>query len=76
MNMHNLTVRVLSKHKPTLKRQILKEENIMKSMIGHSLSTYKIKDKTKVYIYGYNRYRKLKFMQVKISVHEIGPNRR
>jgi hypothetical protein len=35
---------VLSKYeyKPTPKRQILEEENIIKSMIGRSLSTYKI----------------------------------
>jgi hypothetical protein len=45
--MHTLTARVhkfgiLSKLKPTPKRQILNEENIIKSMIGHSLSMYKI----------------------------------
>jgi hypothetical protein len=40
MAMHNLTVRVkkfrvLSQEKPTLKRRIIKVENIMKSTIGH-----------------------------------------
>jgi hypothetical protein len=52
MAMHNLMARdhkkrVQSKNKPTQKRQILKQENIIKSMIGHSLSTYKIRDKKK-----------------------------
>jgi hypothetical protein len=45
MAMHSLTARVrkigvLSKEKPTQKRQILKEHTI-KSMIGRSLSTLK-----------------------------------
>jgi hypothetical protein len=54
--MHNLTprvhkIRVLSKYKSTLKRQILREENIVKSAIGYDLSTYKIRDKTKIDIH-------------------------
>jgi hypothetical protein len=44
MTMHNLMarvkkIRVFSEQKPKLKRQIVKEENIMKSMTGHSLKT-------------------------------------
>jgi hypothetical protein len=41
-------IRVLSKWKPTLKRRILKEENIIEAMLGHSMLTYKIENKTKI----------------------------
>jgi hypothetical protein len=52
VSMHNLQsrvhkIRVLSKEE-TVKRQTLKEENILKSMKIHSLSTYKIRGKTKI----------------------------
>jgi hypothetical protein len=52
MSMHNLQFRahkiiVLSKE-ASLKRHILKEESILKSVLRHSLSTYKIRVKTKV----------------------------
>jgi hypothetical protein len=43
-------IRVLSKHKPTLKSQIPKER-VIKSMIGHSLSTCKLTHKTKIDIH-------------------------
>jgi hypothetical protein len=43
-------IRVLSKEKPKLKSQILKEK-IIKSMIGQSLSNFKITDKTKLDIH-------------------------
>jgi hypothetical protein len=53
MATYNLTVRVheisvLSKYKPTLQKQILKEENITKAMVGRSLWTYTTRDKTKI----------------------------
>jgi hypothetical protein len=41
-------IRVLSKYKSTLKSQIIKEENITKSMMGLSLSTYKVRDKIRM----------------------------
>jgi hypothetical protein len=60
MAMRNLTarvhrIRVLSKEKQKPKRQLLKEENITKSTMGRSLSTYKIRDKTKIGIHIHTR---------------------
>jgi hypothetical protein len=44
--------------------------------MGHSLSTYKIIDKAKIYIYTDNKYQRLKFKQTKISIYKIGTNSR
>jgi hypothetical protein len=64
--MHILTarvhkIRVLSKWKHTLKRQILEEENI-NSMTGHSLSANKVIDKKNIHTYRY-KYRRLDEIQ-------------
>jgi hypothetical protein len=65
---HN--IRILS-IQATLKRQTLKE-NIIGSMIGHSLSAYTIREDKDRYAYRYNKYQKLKFKQMKISIHQTG----
>jgi hypothetical protein len=41
-------IRVLSKEKSKLKRKIVKQENIIKSMLWHRLSAYEIRVKTKI----------------------------
>jgi hypothetical protein len=46
-------------------------------MIVHSLSTFKFRDKLKIDRYTYRyKYRRLKFKHTKISIYQIGPNRR